>query len=96
MSMSTNVVGFKLQDSKFRSMKDVKDACDKAGISAPKIVDEYFGYEEQGDLGIRISGDFLRSCGAVIEYSAEMKDGFDIVVDKIPQDVGVIRVYNAY
>lgn len=96
MSMSTHVMGFKPPDAKWHMMKAVYDACIAAGLSVPSEVSAFFGHDAPDPAGVTVSQDALQKCGAVKRYQAEMEDGFDIDIKKLPPDVTVVRVVNSY
>lgn len=92
MSMSTHVVGFKPADSKWKQMKAIWDACDKAKVSVPKEVLNFFEGvypDDQPGMEVKIND-------AVVEYNAEARNGYDIDITKLPKDVKIVRVYNAW
>ena len=93
MSMSTHVIGFAPPDDKWRRMKDVWDACELAGVSAPPEVIDFFEGREPNENGVRVD---LENHECVRRYNENMKDGFEIEVKKIPANVTFIRFYNSY
>lgn len=93
MSMSTGVLGFKPADEKFYKMKEVFESCQELGIAPPDEVDDYFdGYGVEGD-GVRVEIEELECC---TEYKADMENGYEIDITKLPKDVKIIRFYNSY
>ncbi len=100
MSSSLHVVGFKPPDDKWRKMKAVYDACKKAGICAPITVTEFFAAEEPDDAGVTVEmatdySDRNRHA-SVTEYRANMVNGFDVDLSKLPKDVTIVRFYVSY
>ena len=93
MSMSSHVVGFKPPDDKWKKMKKAYDACIEAGINVPENVEEFFNYEEPDDAGVEVE---LEEHACCKEYNADMRQGFEIDVSKLPKDVKIIRFYNSY
>lgn len=89
MSMSTHVIGFKPPDAKWKKMKEVWDACDKAGVEAPKEVSEFFNWEAPDENGVEVELD-------AAEWSDEGREGYEIEVSKLPKGVTVIRFYNSW
>ncbi len=89
MSMSTHVIGFRPPNGKWKDLKKVWDACHSAGINPPKEVQEFFNYCVPDENGVEVKIPHKA-------YNAEMQDGFEIEVDKIPKDVKIIRFYNSY
>ncbi len=100
MSMSTSVVGLRNLDIKFNDMIKLKKMCEKSKVSYPKELIEYFGKNNVGE-----SEEYLKSEMTEIEiededfvsaWKAEMQEGFEIEVDKIPKEIKTIRFYNSY
>ena len=87
--MITYVTGFKLPNEKWKKMRDVREACIKAGIDIPEEVDNFFGWEEPNEKGVEV--DIPHK-----EWKADMQGGIEIDVDKIPEDVKVIRFVNSW
>ncbi len=93
MGVSTNVIGFKPADEKWRKMKDVWDSCIKAEIEIPKHVAQFFQYASPDDNGVEVD---LETDACCKEWHADMQDGYEIDVSKLPKDVKIIRVYASY
>jgi stress response protein SCP2 len=93
MSMNSYVIGFKPPDDKWKQMKKAFDACCAAGIKVPDEVMEYFHWESPDDSGVKIDGDKL---SGVKKHSADMEDGFEVDIRKLPPDVTIIRFVNSY
>jgi len=92
MSMSTHVIGFRKADEKWEQMKSVWNACERAGIEAPKEVYEYFNHNNPNTLaGIEVS-----ISSAITEYCDDMQEGYEVDITKLPPDVTVIRFYNSW
>jgi len=96
MSMSTHVVGFKPPDAKWQRMKAVWDACDHAGVPPPPEVMAFFDGEEPDVNGVEVTEDALIRCGALREWHDDGRDGYEVLVEKLPADVKVIRFYNSW
>ncbi len=96
MSMSTHVVGFKPPDEKWRQMKAVYDACTAAKCRVPQEVWDFFGGDVPDPSGVTVPEGHLLSCGAVKPYTAEMENGYEIDIAKLPADVKIVRVYNSF
>ena len=43
-----------------------------------------------------VEEDELETSGALTAYKADMVDGFEVDVDKLPPGVKIIRFYNSY
>lgn len=93
MSMSQIIVGFRAPDDTWRKYKEVYDACTHAGVTVPEEVEEFFNWDEPNELGIREN---ISNTEAVTPYNAEMREGFDIELAKLPANITHIRVYNSY
>ncbi len=93
MGMSTNVVGFKPPDKKWRDMKAVYDACHAAGVEAPDEVDEFFDGNPPDDSGVEVDLEDNECCS---EYNEDSQSGFEIDVSKLPKDVTIIRFFNGW
>jgi hypothetical protein len=89
MSMSTEVIGIRPADEKWKKMKAVWDSCKKAGIEPPEAVDDFFDGEEPNPDGIEVE---IKSH----PYNASSMNGFDVHLSELPKDVKIIRFYNAY
>lgn len=85
------------EDSKLQKMKKAKEACDTAGISYPKEVEEYFG-DALGytDLDTGIEDEMLNVEIPKCEFRKVGIDGYEIQLKDIPKEVKTIRVYNSY
>lgn len=93
MGMSTHVIGIGKPDEKHKRMFEVYEACQAAGISVPDEVNEYFDWDSPNESGRKIE---LRRGDAVTEYRAEMRDGYEVEIAKLPKDITHIRFYNSY
>lgn len=93
MSMRTHVVGFAPPDDKWKRMRAVWEACETAGVSAPPEVIEFFDGIEPNEQGIEID---LKDHDCVSEYKAEMQNGFEIDLRKVPANVQYVRFYNSF
>lgn len=93
MSMYSYVIGFKPVDEKWKQMKAVYDACVAAKTSIPQEVMEFFDHEAPDDSGVKVDGDKM---SGVTKYSADMQDGFEVDIRKLPPDVTIIRFVNSY
>ena len=98
MSMSMNVVGFRPPDEKWKLMKAVYEACNKAGISIPKDVIDFFNGvppDPQG-VSIRLEDNHFFKYGAVKEWREDGREGFEVDITKLPKDVTIVRFYNSW
>lgn len=74
-------------------MKKIWDACNEAGVTIPSKVLEFFNHEEPDDAGVSIA---LEGTPAVKEYTADMREGFEVEISKLPASVKFIRFWNSY
>lgn len=93
MGMSTHVVGFRPPDATWQVMKEVADACKKARVEIPYDVLDFFEGEPPDDdtPGMEVSlGD------AITPFIADAREGMDVDLRMLPDDIHVVRFYNAY
>jgi hypothetical protein len=95
MGMSTNIIGFVSPDEEtYRKHANVLKACLDAGIEElPKETAEYFGYKYPEECALE---EKLQTKVPHHHYSADMQEGFEIIVSEIPKGVHKIRFYNSY
>jgi hypothetical protein len=93
MSMSTHVIGFRPPDEKWQAMKAVWDACAATQVRVPDEVVKFFNGSSPDPSGVEIRID---NSPAVKEYRADMVDGYEIDITKLPPGLTIIRVYNSY
>ncbi|MFA6433029.1 MAG: hypothetical protein WCV82_04460 [Candidatus Paceibacterota bacterium] len=93
MSMSTHVVGFRPADDKWEKMRAVYDACQAAGTQLPASVAQFFGFEPPDERGVEVN---IEKTDAVSEWQEDMREGIEVDITKLPENVTVIRFYNAY
>lgn len=96
VGMSTHVIGFKPPNEKWKAMKAVWDACEKAEVEPPKEVSEFFNHEPPDERGVAIEEMELKKIGCVTDWNEEDQQGYEIDVKKLPPDVTIVRVYNAW
>jgi hypothetical protein len=94
--MSKHIEGIKPPDDKWFAMKAVYSACILARVPVPDEVNLFFGGDEPDTLGVKVRQSILEKCGAVTEYSADMVDGFEVDITKLPKDVKILRFTNCY
>lgn len=93
MSMSTSVTGFKPANEKWKKMKAIFDACEGANIEPPEEVWKFFNHQSPDTAGVEIQLEGTVCCKT---YKAEMKNGFEIDISVLPEDVKIIRFWNSY
>lgn len=94
--MSTHVIGFSPPDETWQRMEAVWDACHAAGIDPPVAVSEFFDDEPPDTRGVLIDQRGLEKCGAVKAWRDETREGYEVEIAKLPNNVKFIRMYNAY
>lgn len=93
MGMNSYIKGIKAPTPEFLKMYAVWKSCYEAGIDPPDSVTEFFEDEEPNESGILVN---LADTDCCQEYSADMENGCDIEIAKLPEGVTHIRFYNAY
>ncbi len=93
MGMSTYVIGFKPPDEKWQAMFKIYVACSEAGIKLPTEVDKFFEGEIPDRNGVKVD---LITSGLASRYRGDSKDGIEVDIRKLPEDVTIIRFVNSY
>ena len=93
MGMSTNIIGFKPTDAKWKRMKTVWDTCKENDIKPPKEVSEFFEWCEPDDSGVAVE---IEHSEAVNDYAGGTGEGFEVDISKLPKDIKIIRFYNSW
>jgi hypothetical protein len=96
MGMSTHVTGFKPPDDTWARMKAVWDACAAVNIPPPREVDNYFQGVPPDPEGVEVTQDDLINYGALRPWEDDHSQGYELLVDRIPQDTTVIRFRNSW
>jgi len=92
MGTNTRVVGYCQADETWVNMATIWRSCEKANVTIPDEVQDFFEGDDPGDEpGMEISIQ-----DAVTPYSADMKEGYEIDVSKLPSNIKVVRIYNSY
>lgn len=89
MSMSTHVIGFAPPDAQWQKMKDIWDACKRAGIGLPEEVVEFFNGTPPDERGVEVEINATK-------WQDDSREGFEISVADIPEHVKLIRFYNSW
>lgn len=95
MGMSTHVVGIKEPTEEYRKKYEAYRACDAAGVTPPKEIVDFFDgvdFKYVDPTGMKVNLD--KSC--VHDWKADMSEGYEIEVAKIPAGVTRVRVYNSW
>ena len=86
--------GFKnSEDPEFLLMKQAYESCKAANVEVPDRVWDYFGREDPHKRGIAVELEHHECCS---DYNAEMEDGYEIDISKLPKGVTTIRFYMSY
>lgn len=93
MGMSTHVVAIRPADATWQRMKAAWDACVKAGVPIPEAVFEFFDGETPDTSGVVIDIEYTP---AVRKWQSDMKAGFEVLLDELPDGVKIVRFYNSY
>lgn len=99
MAMSTKIKGF-ISDTnvEYQKHKKVFLACKEAGVDLPKQTAEYFGSDNTDEEDL-LEGKLEMKLQLGVhyeEYSADMVEGFEVDLTKLPQGVTKLRFYNSY
>lgn len=93
MSTSMNVVGFRPPDETWKKMKEAWDACARAGVEPPKPVLQFFENIAPDPAGVEVR---IEGFPAVKSYSADMREGYEVDVTRLPPGVTIVRFFNSY
>lgn len=105
MSTSIHIVGIKQADEKWKLMKNIYEACEKADVNLPDEVDEYFQGEIPDEAGVRVEiepsydtrdDNYEPNEFGVAHYKGDYSRGFEVDITKLPKDVTKLRFYNSY
>ena len=103
MGMSTEVVGIKPPDEKWKQMKAVYDSCKAAGVETPMEVSEFFGFDPPDDAGVLVEMAHMSDprhpkikFTAVTPYSDDSGNGFEVVLAKVDPEIKVLRFVNRW
>jgi hypothetical protein len=103
MGMHTYVICIKPADEQWQKMKEIWDACTKAGIEPPEKVSDFFGDEAPNPKGVEINLPFSRhDLGSATNHPAlsmstdSGQEFWDVELSKLPPDVKIIRFVNSW
>ena len=94
-----HVIGFVPADDEWKRKKKAWDACKAAGVDPPGELETFFDERyaiPPGDDGMTFSESKLMACGAVVEWTGDAADGWELIVAKLPKGVKRVRFYNSY
>jgi hypothetical protein len=92
--MSTHVIGFKPPNAKFTKMLAAYRACEEAGIGMPVEVEDFFGGEPPDSRGVIVP--LSVKTGVTAWSDGDMRQGYEVDLQKLPKDVTVLRFYNSF
>lgn len=98
MGMSTHIKGFTPDtDAEYQRHKKVLLVCQEAEVELPKETAKYFGSEEANEetLESKLEVDLVLG-KHYTEYSADMTEGFEVDLTKLPKGVTKLRFSNSY
>lgn len=93
MSQSMHVIGVGKPDENHRKMYAAYQSCLAAGISIPDEINEYFDWSTPNENGRKIE---LRRGDSIKEYKADMREGFDVDLSKLPPNITHVRFFVSY
>ncbi len=98
MGMSTHIEAFMPDtDETYQKMKKVYLACEEAQMELPEAAQKYFGtnYPEDEALDRKLAID-LKLDVHYTEYNADMVEGFEVDLTKLPKGITKLRFTNRY
>ncbi|PWU07237.1 MAG: hypothetical protein C5B43_00655 [Verrucomicrobia bacterium] len=93
MGMCSYVVGIKTRDEKFNAMKSIWNQCIFYKIPIPKEVEEYFNDMTPDPNGVVV---YIPHKDWADPDPNNPRNGIEINVSDIPEDVKVIRFINSW
>ena len=98
MSVSVVLRGICPPDEYWKKMKAIWDSCVAAQVTIPSEVAEFFGGTGPDSSGVVMKlgeGDTgYHKCVKI--YKAEMCDGFEVDITKVPDHVTILRFYASF
>jgi len=91
--MSTDIIGIKPADEKWKQMKAIWDACKTAKIQVPAEVEKFFGWADPEDQGVIVD---IRNSNAVQKVNEDGECGFLVDLNKLSPDVKFIKFTNSW
>lgn len=96
MGMNTSVYGLSDLSEEFEKMLSVKLACDKAGVTYPNELKNFFKYPNESETFLREQYQQVDISKAVVERGKDMVDAWEVDLSKLPKTVKFIRFENSY
>lgn len=93
--MSMHAEGIRPGDEKWRQMKAIYDACKTAGVVPPSDVLRFFNHEDPDEKGvvIELGTGYGTKHECCTHWNENEREGFEIDVSKLPEDVKIVRFY---
>lgn len=91
MGVSYYVVGIKPADEKYNQMKTIYELCERANVSIPKEVREFFRETTPGARGLEIDLSDIEGPDPLVIKDTS-KDDYRLTVDlrKLPEDIKIL------
>lgn len=101
MSVSYSVVGIVPADAAYKKKLAAYRACEDAGVDPPEDLRKFFNDDEPDPSGVvrELAASYsLKPMYAegVTEYTADMENGFEVDLRKLPPEIKIIRFVNSY
>lgn len=93
MGMHSHVIGIRPPNDEYQKKVTAWKACVAANIDVPQELMDYFEGEGPREGGMQLNLEDHHCCEI---FNEEMKDGFTIELEHVPEGVKFIRFYNAY
>ena len=92
MGMSTHIVGFIPPDEKYEKMLAIARQCNELEIKHPDEVSDFFSdVAEPEERGYEVDFEDI-----ITDWRDDTREGFELNVSEIPENVKVIRFYNSW
>jgi hypothetical protein len=96
MGMNTSVYGLSDLSEEFEKMLSVKLACDKAGVTYPNELKNFFKYPSENETFLKEQCRKVNISNAVTESGKDSLDAWEVDLSKLPKTVKFIRFENSY
>ena len=94
MSMSTHVYGFHPPDERWVKVKAIYDAYVAADLPVPEEVQKFFDWREPSELGVLI--EIPPECRRGYYDGNGAQSGIEVILEKLPENITVIRFVNSW
>lgn len=91
--MSIHIVAFRFEDETYKKNKAIFLNCQEKGLSIPDQIDEYFGFADTPQEALKVP---LKKGEHYELYDGDMREGFDIKIMALPENIETLRVYVSY